>query len=105
MQCLLILQEILSATQKSALLLFLQADSRSEHAGAFWSLQLVFMLGSLFCPGLAIHKVPVWCRSVLRDVVKTYSISAAVDTSYEDFHEQLQDKASKQIAEIKEPSR
>ena len=55
--------------------------------------------------GLASHKTIVVCRSILRDVVKTHSISAAVDTSYEDFHEQLQDKASKQIAEIKEPSR
>ena len=45
------------------------------------------------------------CRSVLKDVVKTNSVSVATDTSYEDFHDALQAKGSKQIADIKEPAR
>lgn len=45
------------------------------------------------------------CRLVLKDVVKTDSISVAVDTTYEDFLEALQAKSSKQIADIKEPMR
>ncbi|KAL3141198.1 hypothetical protein ABBQ38_003538 [Trebouxia sp. C0009 RCD-2024] len=44
-------------------------------------------------------------RLVLKDVVKTDSISVAIDTTYEDFLEALQAKSSKQIADIKEPMR
>lgn len=45
------------------------------------------------------------CRLVLKDVVKTHSVPVAVDTSYEDFHDTLQAKGRKQIADIKEPAR
>ena len=60
--------------------------------------QLVVSIGEclLACP---------LCRSVLKDVVKTHSLSVAIETTYEDFHDALQAKGSKQIADIKEPMR
>ena len=45
------------------------------------------------------------CRGTLKDVIKTHSIQVATDTSFEDFQEQLQDKADKQIEDIKEHMR
>ena len=53
---------------------------------------------------VCVDKCPT-CRLVLKDVVKTHTISVLVDTSYEDFHGALQVKGSKQIADIKEPMR
>lgn len=41
----------------------------------------------------------------MKDVVKAHSVSVAIDTSYEDFHDTLQAKGSKQVADIKEPMR
>ena len=55
-------------------------------------------------PAVMLQDCPM-CRSVLKDVVKTHTMSVAIDTSYEDFHGALQAKGSKQIADIKEPMR
>lgn len=42
------------------------------------------------------------CRSTLKEAVKTHSIHTGVDTSYEEFQEQLQSKADEQVQAIKE---
>lgn len=42
---------------------------------------------------------------VLKDAVKTHSIQANVDTTYEDFVAELKSKAEEQIQEVAEPMR
>jgi hypothetical protein len=45
------------------------------------------------------------CRATLKDAVKSHSIHTGIDTSYEDFQEQLSSQANEETQNIKEHSK
>lgn len=45
------------------------------------------------------------CRATLKDAVKSHSIHIGIDTSYEEFGEQLSSKADEETQNIKEHSK
>ena len=64
--------------------------------------------------GIAINKVRtnsrldtvlVTCRATLKDAVKSHTIHTGIDTSYEEFQEQLSSKANEDTQNIKEHSK
>ena len=44
-------------------------------------------------------------RATMKDAVKSHSIHAGIDTSYEEFQEQLSSKANEETQNIKEHSK
>ncbi len=45
------------------------------------------------------------CRATMKDAVKSHSIHTGIDTSYEEFQEQLSSKADEETQNIKEHSK
>ncbi len=45
------------------------------------------------------------CRATLKDAVKSHSIQTGIETTYEEFQEQLSSKADEETQNIKEHSK